>query len=363
MQKYKITDTGLKGKALCSFCDGSLLIYQAGVFYVIASDRIHVRNSFVLPMARWKRMLSRFRLIERVLHCEPRWAIPCGKDFAYICYGSSIFNVNVYASSFKVENLSVRGRPLAVSKVENIEGFDNSIVIGDYGLNPDREEVRIYQKKEGQAEWEIAYSFAAGKVRHIHALIPDRKRNCIYILTGDEDRESGVYIAHDNFQRVVCLLEGKQSYRFCQAIPCDDSIIFLTDSPSEPNAVYAFNFEKQIVRNLSPIRGSCIYGFVRGKTGFFSTTCEPDAHADNAVDYWLSRKPGAGIQDRKIEIFCVSDGVYMPLYTFEGDGLPLRLMQYATAYFAFCEDEACYFTPVCVKKYDMHIFEISGYTE
>lgn len=363
MQKYRITDTGMRGKALCSFCDGSLLIYRAGMFYLIASDRKHVLNQFILPMTWWKRMLSRFRLVERILHSEPRWAIPSGEASAYVCYGNYVFNVDVYTSAFKVENLSVRGRPLAVSRIEGMKGFDNSYIIGDYGLNPNREAVHIYQKRDGQEEWKITYTFKAGRIRHIHALVPDKKRNCIYILTGDEDRESGVFIAYNNFQKVVSMLEGKQSYRFCQAIPCDDSVFFLTDSPSEPNAIYAYYFGDNLLHKVASIRGSCIYGFVRGKTGFFSTTCEPDAHADNAVDYWLSRKHGAGIQDRKIEIFCVSDGVYMPLGTFESDGLPLRLMQYATASFAFCEDEKCYFTPVCVKKNDMHIFEISSYVE
>lgn len=358
MEKYKVIDTGINGKCLCVFENKNLLIYRHGKFYLIAQENKRIESVFQLPCPQWKWWAAQIRIFERILHVEPRWGIQVGKNEAFISYENSIFKVNVRNGDWKKEKVSIRGKPLFISKLSGVKGFEESYVLGDYGKNLEHQEVNIYQKVDGENEnWKAVYTFPAGKVRHIHNIIPDRVHERVVILTGDEDSESGIWIAEDNFKKVYPLLLGKQAYRACQAIPFSNGILYLTDSPSEPNSVNCVE-EDGSVRVIEELRGSCIYGIVKESESYFSTTCEPDAKAKNKVEYWLTRRVGKGIRNPYIDIIAISEKGSSIIASFKSDGLPLRLFQYASASFAYGTKENQYFTPVCVKKYDMHIFEI-----
>lgn len=354
-----VIDIGIKGKALCSFKDGSLLVYRKGSFYLFQPDKKKQLNQFTLPIHQTKKILCHFRLLERLLHTEPRWAIPIDNDNVYIFFEGKMYRVNARSGKFTEEQLPVRGKPLTIIKIKAINGFSDSFALGDYGQNNNREEVRIYQKHSGTSEWRIACSFPKGTVRHIHALVPDPLRNRILILTGDEDLESGIWAAYNDFSKIEPVLVGKQKYRTCQAIPYKDRIYFLSDKPSEENYLWIIDEKDKEILQTEAIRGSCIYGRVVGERGIFSTTCEPEAHAKNKVDYWLSTRPGKGVKDNKIDIILIENGELSVISTFQSDGMPLRLFQYATATFAYSSDDKIYFTPQCVKRYDMHVFMLN----
>lgn len=355
-----IVDTGIRGKALCSFIDGSLLVYKKGIFYIYKLKETKPCNVFRLPISTKKKLLCQSRLFERVLHIEPRWAIPIDDKNAFVLFGDKLYRLNIVTGDFSCEPLQVRGKPLSITRIEEIDGFKNSFVLGDYGLNSCREQVKIYQYSDCEKRWDSIYTFKSGTIRHIHAIVPDKFRNRVLILTGDEDAESGIWAAYDNFARVEPILVGEQRYRACQAIPYRDEIYFLSDKPSECNYVWKIKEKDKTILNVASLRGSCIYGRVVGENGFFSTTCEPDAHAKNRIGYWLSTRPGKGVKDHKIDIFVINSSHMEVIGTFQGDGLPLRLFQYATATFAYSADGNIYFTPVCVRKYDMHVFMVNA---
>lgn len=93
--------------------------------------------------------------------------------------------------------------------------------------------------------------------------------------------------------------------------------------------------------------------------GSYSVTCEPDAHTSNKLQYWFSNVPGRGIKGKKVEVFAVEgNGEMAALCCFEHDGLPLRLFQYGTVTFTNAVGNRCYFTPMCVRGKDMHVYEI-----
>ena len=127
----------------------------------------------------------------------------------------------------------------------------------------------------------------------------------------------------------------------------------------QENYLWIIDEKDKEILQTEAIRGSCIYGRVVGERGIFSTTCEPEAHAKNKVDYWLSTRPGKGVKDNKIDIILIENGELSVISTFQSDGMPLRLFQYATATFAYSSDDKIYFTPQCVKRYDMHVFMLN----
>ena len=348
MNVMKPVKTPLRGKALCIFPDGSLLCYRGGVFSLYDAENYALIRRFSLPNGKLRNTLSKVRMLERLLHCEARWALPIEGRTALICMKGGIYRVNCQTGAYTLEHVPVQGRPLAVTQLQGIQGFEDSVVIGDYTGNPERKPVSLYQR-DTNGTWCCAYTFPTGTVRHIHGVFADQTAQKVYILTGDEDSESGIWLAEDNFETVKPLLVGSQQYRACQMLACGGQLIYMTDAPSEKNAIYRVSAGK--AKKIAELEGTCIYGTAADGIGIFSTTCEPDAHAKNRLDYWLSSKPGKGIESRAISVFALSaDGAKKCIARFEHDGLPLRLFQYGTVTFTNVHDGKVYFTPHCVKQ-------------
>lgn len=353
----KVVKTPIRGKALCIFPNGSLLCYRGGVFTLYETESYKVIHSFSLPNGTLRNTLSKLRILERLLHCEARWAVPINDVEALISMNTGIYRVNCTTGAYIAENVPVQGKPLSAAVLQGIAGFEDSIVIGDYTLNPECEPVSLYQRNIN-GTWHCAYTFPAGKVRHIHGMFADQEAQTVYILTGDEDSESGIWQAEENFKTVKPLLVGRQQYRACQMIASGGQVLYMTDAPSEKNAVYQVT--NGHAEKLAELEGTCIYGAVADKKGIFSTTCEPDAHAENRLDYWLSNKPGKGIDGRGISVFTLtSDGTKECVAKFEHDGLPLRLFQYGTVTFTNVQGGMVYFTPHCVKRRAEQVYRLN----
>lgn len=356
MSDKKVMKTPIRGKALCIFPNGNLLCYRGGVFTLYDTERYSAIQQFSLPNGKFRNTLSKARILERLLHCEARWALPISEVEALVSMNTGIYRVNCRTGVYTVEAVPVQGKPLSAAVLRGINGFDDSIVVGDYTLNPERRPVSLYQRND-HGDWRCAYSFPAGTVRHVHGIFADWEAQKVYVLTGDEDSESGIWLAEDNFKTVKPLLVGSQQYRCCQMLVINGGLLYMTDAPSEKNAIYRFaNSRCEKIANIS---GTCIYGSQTGWGGIFSTTCEPDAHAKNRFDYWLSNKPGKGIDGRKISVFILaSDGTMEMVAQFEHDGLPLRLFQYGTVTFTNSCNGMVFFSAHCVKKNSERVFRL-----
>lgn len=357
MSDRKVIKTPIRGKALCIFPNGSLLCYRGGVFTLYDTERYSAIQRFSLPNGKFRNTLSKARILERLLHCEARWALPISEAEALVSMNTGIYRVNYRTGVYTAEAVPVQGKPLSAAVLRGINGFEDSIVVGDYTLNPERGSVSLYQRNN-YGDWRCAYSFPAGMVRHVHGIFADWAAQKVYILTGDEDSESGIWLAEDNFRTVKPLLVGSQQYRACQMVASHGQILYMTDAPSEKNAIYRIVDGKP--EKVSGLRGTCIYGSISDSIGVFSTTCEPDAHAKNRLDYWLSNKPGKGIDGRTIDVFTLSaDGTRRDVTQFEHDGLPLRLFQYGTVTFTNVHEGKVYFTPHCVKQSAEWVFQVN----
>lgn len=351
---FHTTATDMRGKVLCLFDDMRLLVYHKGAFILFDSLSERILSCFRLPLPVLKRYMASVRLVERGLHCEARWAIPIDKNTVLIMWQSSIYRVNVLTGEYSVEDIATSGKPLNISRIANIQGFTDSFVVGDYWTNPDRKPVNIYQR-DNSGKWDVVYTFSAGQIRHIHNIIPDTTNNCVYILTGDDDHECGIWKAIDNFSSVTEVLVGRQEYRCCQMLTTGENEgFYLSDTPSQVNSLFFFSTEG--TRRIIPISGTCIYGSRINKDLLFSTTVEPDARASSKIDYWLSSKPGKGVRDRSIYVHLLHNGEIFDVIDFCHDGLPLRLFQYGTVYFSNSVNNIAFFSATCVEKYDSYIY-------
>lgn len=352
-----IKETKIKGKALYILNDGNLVVYKKGSIQIYSYKDEAVLSTIHFQLPLWKRFAVKFRLLERALHLDARWAVEQSPGEILIQFNSKFYILNTSNNTLTEEYIPVIGKPLFIRQIENIPGFNNGYILGDYYGNNNRDPVNLYWKLENTDKWVKCYTFQKYSVRHIHNIIPDKKHKCLYILTGDEDNESGIWVARNNFKDVEPFLVGRQEYRSCQMLVSQDDIFYITDSPSEKNKICKIiNNTFECVKDIS---GTCIYGTIYNGNLIFSTTCEPEAHASNRISYWLSNESGAGIIKNYVDL-CIlsSDGNVDILDRFEHDGLPLRLFQYGTITFTNFMNNICYLTPMSVRKFDMNIFKL-----
>ena len=316
-----------------------------------------------LPFIGISKYLCQLRLFVRLLRLEPRNAIRVDGVGFYLSFMGFLYllleNEGIWTLSKDHKYRSGMNNPLALVSIQELSGFDNGILYGEYWGNPNKEKVNIIWKTEKKG-WQIAYSFPAHTITHIHGIVPDYDRECIYIFTGDEDLESGIWIARDNFHSVEFLVYGSQQNRCCIGFPIKQGLLYATDTPLEQNHIYLLYLEgskKGMIEKLHNIVGSCIYGTTILKDGeknfIFSTTVEGDSR-NHGLRRLFSRKCGPGIISKDIQCLAISENDLNNcrlVATFTKDWFPF-VFQFGAVTFPSGSLSELIGTPVALEKYD-----------
>jgi hypothetical protein len=221
---------------------------------------------------------------------------------------------------FQVTHQVQRGtRPLHVTAVPS-----GKIYWGEYFDNRDRAEVHIYVSADRGRTWQIAYTFSAGTIRHVHNIVYDRWGDCLWILTGDEGAECQVLRASSDLRSVEVPLEvvlaGNQQARAVAAIPTPMGLYFSTDTPFEKNHVYRLDRAGR-VEQVGDLASSSIFGCRVGcgvrEAMFFSTMIEPSVVNTG----------------REVHLAGSRDGTnWQVLARWKKDKLPMRYFQYGNVF-------------------------------
>lgn len=329
--------------------NGRALLYSKGKLYT-KNIRKGTKEEYLLdlPMSAKRKTVVRFRPLERLLRMEPRLAVAL-EDGNYIlsCSGK-IYHVDFQKGEL-TEELRLRQRmnnPLMFAKKEN-----GDILFGEYFSNNAHEEVCVFERVYGA--WKKVYSFPAGLIYHIHGIVVDRDR--VFILTGDEDKESAIWYTQDDFNHVEMLVGGSQKFRACVAYPYQSGLIYATDTPLEQNYLYRLRQEngKWVNEILAEMPGPCIYGTARADGFYFATSVEPDATLSD-MRYRFSYKLGKGVKDRYTHIIrFAQDGKITESAKFKKDLWPMLLFQFGNCLFPDAEmDEELIVCPQSVNRFD-----------
>lgn len=144
---------------------------------------------------------------------------------------------------------------------------------GEYFSNPERDQVHIYGSVTGR-EWEVVGSFPAGTVRHVHGVHHDPHRGGMWVLTGDEDHEAGLWWTGDEFQTLEPVWRGTQSVRAVTLFAESWGLIVPTDTPFETNWVQHLDPESGAVTRLAPLPGSVFHSARSEHLWLLSTVVE-----------------------------------------------------------------------------------------
>ena len=293
-----------------------------------------------------KQMLQKCRLftgvkslnsISRLLRKEPRCATVVDSDTILISFDGKVLKYSISLNNYVIEHYYDKGmnNPLRFCTIKDPLTGDTVVYYGEYIWNVDKGPVAIYMRKAGT--WKKVFEFPSSKVQHIHNIIFDEKNNHFYILTGDTDEESGIWISDIDFLDVRPLVKGSQRFRACVAFPTDCGLIYATDTPLEDNYIMELDITHNQVqtRIIQTIPGPCIYGDNLQGLYFFATSVEPDSSL-SSWRYKFTYKLGNGVKERKSHIIVLNKDHNIVLDCSEKkDMYPIWLFQFGNFMFPY----------------------------
>lgn len=336
----------IKGNVICIYDKGYLLQLNDKVYYI--DEHLGTKELlFKLKRSSKKGIVSKLgRLGSRFTRSDVKAGAIFEDTLFFSDFGTCFaYNFNCRKLIPQHQHRTTMRSPLnycVIEGIQSIEGFDDQVCYGEYFDNSKRDSVSIWSRCKGAVKWQIAFTFDAGTIRHIHGIFVDKWRKCVYILTGDKDDESAIWIAKNNFKNVYRLISGNQQARACQMMVNKHGFLYCTDSEYEENILYDVvikdpgitNYQRSLIKTFD---SSIIYGCSTDNEFFFATTVEPNK---------------GGIKSKYVHVYHVSgDRKVRKIITVKKDVLPMKLFQYGYARIVVRQDTVA--LSFCgVKKYD-----------
>lgn len=350
---------------ICYISSDSLLLFKRNTFYFLDIQSSNIRRLSQIRFQYKRKLFYIFPLLPRLLRMGIRCAIKVSDDIVLFVIGNIIYELNLPDGSISIGySTNDQCRPLALSQINGISGFEDGIYFGGYRSNPTKTPISIY-KRISTDKWEKVFQFPNGAVEHIHNIVADKYNDTVFVLTGDFDHSAGIWVAKNNFSTVEPVLLGEQKFRACIAFPTSNGLIYATDSPFTENSIRLLNKDKNnkwISTEIQPINGSSIYGCEWKDDFVFSTSVEGDGR-NQSLFYKLSgRKLGIGIKSNYSIIYKgnLEEG-FRGIYKIKKDILPFFLFQFGVLIFPSGKNESEYLPVyhIATKKHSMNTLLLS----
>lgn len=337
---------------LCFLPSGKLVCYKEGKLILLYDDKIVA--TYYLFDSLTERFLGRNKLLFRLFRMGVRAAIALDEDHILL----SIKNI-IYEYDFRNKELSdgyhlpAGVRPLIFTEIKNLYGFKDGIVFGGYLGNQDKEKVNVYQRLDVDT-WEIVYTFRNNEINHVHNIVADIYRDCLWIFTGDFDNSAAIWKVTDNFKHVECVLSNNQCYRACVVFPMERGLLYATDTPFEANSIKMLLVSngKYELKTICSIDGSCIYGCQVNDKYVFSSVVEPDGRNGSMFKLFTDYSIGPGILNQYAHLYIGTPmSGFKEVLKLRKDCLPFAF-QFGTFRFPYGENKSdqLYFQPIATSK-------------
>lgn len=341
---------------LCFMPNGWLVCYRHGDIIVLDKGKEHKRYSVLT--SKKERVLGQCKLASRLLRLGVRAAEAIDNSTIVLSVGNMIHELNIDTG------ILTKGyfcgeciRPLIFTTVKGIDGIDDGIYFGGYLGNMSKKPVNVYHRI-GVDQWEVVYKFPQGAINHVHNIVADPFRQCLWIFTGDFNEASAIWKATDNFRKVERVVCNDQKYRGCVVYALPEGLLYATDAPFADDFIYLLNPDTLEVKELSPIDGSCIYGCQWKDKYVFSSTVEGDGRNMSRWEFYFGRKRGAGIKDDYVHMYLgnLKEG-FKEIYKLKKDCMPFYTFQFGAFKFPYGVNngDALFFQPVATKRYDLDL--------
>ena len=305
--------------------------------------------------------MGRCKLAYRLLRLGIRTALAIDKENVVLSVGNWLYELNLNTGLMSKGYFCGEGiRPLIITEVKGIQGFEDGLYYGGYLSNMNEKPVSVYHRT-GVDHWDIVYTFPEKTINHVHNIITDTYRHSLWIFTGDFDEASAIWKVTDGFKKVERVACNNQKYRGCVVFTLPEGLLYATDSPFTDDYIYLMNTETYEVKKMIPIAGSCIYGCQWKDNYVFSSTVEGDGRNTPRVEFYFGRKRGAGIKDDYVHMYCGNlQEDFKEIYKEEKDCMPYYTFQFGVFKFPYGVNNTdyLYFQPVATKDNDLKLMHI-----
>lgn len=343
---------------LCWTPSGKLVCYKNGEFMVM--DENQVVSRFSIPISGKEKALGMCRYLSRLLRMGIRAADTIDDNHIVYSVGNMLHEIDLNTGIISNGYCSEGGRPLSFSKIKSIDGFEDGLYFGGYLANMPKNPVSVYHRT-GEDQWEIIYTFPKGAINHVHNIVPDPYRQCVWIFTGDFGESAAIWKVTDNFKKIERVAGNNQKYRACVVYALPEGLLYATDAPFADDYIYLLNPETMETKDLFPIHGSCIYGCKWKDKYVFSSTVEGDGRNTPRLEFYFGRKRGAGIKDDYVHMYMgnLQEG-FKEIYKEKKDCMPYYTFQFGVFRFPAGENngDTLYFQPVATKRNDLRLMSI-----
>lgn len=350
-------------RPLCEV-DGKLICYSKYSLVSFNPNEMEKKTITKLTGNGIKKTLSNLRIFERLFRTEVKTACVVNNDCIIFSHNGCSYAYDMSKKSLSEEHHFRDGmsNPLHYTVIENVKGFENMVVYGEYFSNTTRNEnVKIYGRNNLTRKWNELYSFPKGTVRHIHGIVADKNNGCLYILTGDSDSESGIWVAKNAFKEVSPLKVGSQNYRAVYAFVMANLLVYATDTPLKDNNIISIDLKNQKETILSAINGSCLTACGDEHDCFFSTAVEADERV-TGIRSWINYKRGPGIKSNKAEIlwYDQTKTVITSIIEGEKDIYPGKLLQNGHFHMVYSKrNKKLFVYPIALKRIDGNLYVVN----
>lgn len=344
---------------LCFLPSGKLVCYKRGDILVLENQ--HVDRTIPVFRGAKERLIGRIRYLYRMLRLGVRAAVALDEDNILLSFGNFIYELNLSSGKRSSGFFCGNGiRPLSFTKVNGILSIDDGIYFGGYIGNTDKKTVNIY-KRSGVDSWKVVYTFPQGTINHVHTIVSDPYRNCLWIFTGDFGEAAAIWKVEDGFRKVERVCCNNQKYRVCASFSLPEGLLYATDAPFTDNYIYLMNTKDYSMKSIIPIDGSCIYSCQWRDAFVFSSTVEGDGRNIPRMEFLFGRKRGAGVKNDYVHMYCgnISAG-FKEIYKEKKDWLPFYTFQFGVFRFPHGANNSneLYFQPVATQDNDCRLMVI-----
>lgn len=350
----KITLLSKQTTPLCFLSDGRLVCYKHGDI-IIFKDGDEVQRISLFKNIK-ESILGKSKLISRFLRLGIRYAEALDDSTIVLSVGNYLYELHISDGQLSKGYYCGEGvRPLTITNVNKIDGIDDGLYFGGYVRNFEKAPVSIYHRV-GKDNWEIVYTFPQGAINHVHNVIADPYRQCLWVFTGDFGNAAAIWRVSDGFKRIECMVSGEQKWRGCIAFATPEGVLYATDAPYAPNHIFLLK-DNGAISVVGDLPGSCIYGCQWSDGYVFSTAVEADGRNETMIKLLLGWKRGAGIRDNYAHILFgnVNNG-FSEIYKEKKDYLPF-IFQFGAFKFptGINDSDMLYYQSIGTMKNDMDL--------
>ena len=263
---------------------------EPGKYYLSRRARIFSSETLTPPFKfvseidapSWKKLASNFRLAQRLLRFMVTNVVDLDNEI-FVTFDKTVGVIK----DGKFLALDGLDRPCRVLRFGCAVDQNGDVFFGEYLANAEKGQMRIYRYKAGSKAVEVAYTFPAGAIRHVHGIYFDEFTNSLFCLTGDADSECRILRSFDGFQSVETVGEGDESWRAVSALFDAQNFYYGTDAEYKSNELFSVDRSDLARVTIAKVNGTVFYSKRLGSDLFFATTAENAPSQDeNVASLW-----------------------------------------------------------------------------